>query len=82
MSLVHSLATTYRWSYDEIMQRTLPQIIMLNHAAWKAQAQGEANYEAKKEWEKDHKPVEKVNVPEFTSAAQMNAYMGDWSGFQ
>lgn len=28
-----SLAQAYRWSYDEIMRLTYPQILLLNHAA-------------------------------------------------
>lgn len=31
--IVDSYAQAYHWTYDEIISRTLPQIIMLNHAS-------------------------------------------------
>lgn len=30
---MHTLAEGYRWSYEECVKRTYPQIIMLGHAA-------------------------------------------------
>jgi hypothetical protein len=32
--MISSLCEAYHWTYEEAMRRTLPQIIMLNHAAW------------------------------------------------
>jgi hypothetical protein len=31
--MVHSLCSSYHWTYDQAMKMTLPQIILLNHAA-------------------------------------------------
>lgn len=31
--MIHSVCSAYHWTYEEAMKRTLPQIIMLNHAA-------------------------------------------------
>lgn len=31
--MIHSVCSSYHWTYEEAMKRTLPQIIMLNHAA-------------------------------------------------
>jgi len=32
--MVDSLCQTYHWPLHEVMSLTVPQIIMLNHAAW------------------------------------------------
>jgi hypothetical protein len=31
---VDQLAQAYHWSLDQILELTMPQILMLNHAAW------------------------------------------------
>lgn len=59
MILVDGLCQSYHWSMKEAMSLTLPQIIMLNHAAWVNQEQGKKRYEAKQRREKkaDGKPL-------------------------
>lgn len=44
---MHSLCSSYHWSYEQALQRTLPQIIMLNYSAWREQKNAEKRAKAK-----------------------------------
>jgi hypothetical protein len=32
--MIEGMCQAYHWSFEDAMRRTLPQVIMLNHAAW------------------------------------------------
>lgn len=49
--MVQSLCAAYHLPLREAMRMTLPQIIMLNHAAWAEHENAERRYEAKKKAE-------------------------------
>jgi hypothetical protein len=71
------------------MKLTLPQVMMLNHAAWVEHENADIRYQhkkkqdAKKEQQAEADPI----VGEFGCALSeldgntLNAYLGDWSGF-
>jgi hypothetical protein len=46
--MVSPLCEAYSWSLKEAMSYTLPQIIMLNHAAYVNRENSERRYEAEK----------------------------------
>lgn len=64
------------------MRRTVPQVIMLNHATWKQHKQSEADYEARKDKEPEDNPyaVGNKRVDEL-EGDELNKYLGDWDGF-
>lgn len=86
---MHSLCSAYHWSYADAMHLTIPQIMMLNHAAHVEYENGQLRYE----YNKKVKECEESGIPddpyidEFNrpltemSDAQMSNYLSDWSKF-
>lgn len=68
--------SSYHVSLSEAMKLTLPQILMLNHAAWVNYERAKQRSEDKPEGEAAYqgKPLEECNSDEWT------AYMKDWAG--
>jgi hypothetical protein len=49
--MLDSICQAYHWSLKDVMRMTLPQIIMMNHAAWVNQERSERRYKVKREME-------------------------------
>jgi hypothetical protein len=71
------------------MKLTIPQVMMLNHAAYIEHENGDLRYAHKKaveEWHEEHDAPDPV-IEGFgkplseLSDAQMNHYLADWGGF-
>jgi hypothetical protein len=74
------------------MRRTVPQIVMLNHAAWKENEDSELRAQARRAAEDRKRNEDEVDpiIPEMggkrmseiqNNGQLLNAYLGDWSGF-
>jgi hypothetical protein len=72
------------------MKLTLPQIIMLNHAAWADHENSQRRSDAKRKWE-EKRDREDPKLPEYggkrlsevmEDPELANQYMSDWSAFQ
>jgi hypothetical protein len=71
------------------MKITLPQVIMLNHAAWLERENADIRYKAKKAWDEREKIEDPVledfgglKMSEITDDdTKLSAYLNDWSRF-
>lgn len=72
------------------MKLTLPQLTMMNHAAWASQENSTRRYEAKKLWDEERDRTD-PKLPEYggkrlseikSDPAKMDHYLTVWSGFQ
>lgn len=51
MILIGGLCEAYHWTVQDAMKLTMPQIIMLNHAAWVNKERAERRHAAKRDKE-------------------------------
>lgn len=74
--MIHSLCSGFHWSYEQAKSLTLPQIIMLNHAAWVSHERLESKYA------KNRSSNSKTKEPEDDlSGMDSNAMARYWDGF-
>jgi len=71
--LIDGLCQAYHWSLTDALRLTVPQVLMLNHAAWVNQKRSEERVKAK-EADKDGKDpvwcgkkVDELNSDEFAA---------------
>lgn len=58
--MVHSLCSAYHWDYEQVLRRTVPQIIMMNYEAWAESDRWEKKRErdsVRKDRRDKHNPV-------------------------
>lgn len=56
--MIHSLCSQYHWSFDEALNRTVPQIIMLNYSAHREYKNAEKRAKAKAENDRHNTEVD------------------------
>jgi hypothetical protein len=87
---VQSLCASYHWPLSEALKLTVPQVVMLNHAAWAEHENGQRRYEAKRKWEEERDrndpKLAEYGGRRLSEVMQdqklAENYLSDWGAFQ
>lgn len=83
------MCASYHWPLSEALKLTVPQVIMLNHAAWAEHENSQRRYEAKRQWE-EQREIDDPKLPEYggrrlsevmADPTLSESYLSDWRAF-